>query len=461
MAKKVEKFPFISQLLYSSGYTGISIADRIWVTFMIYFLLPPKGFGMPELVSNKVFFGVLTTVGVITIFGRVVDAIADPIVATWSDRSKSTLGRRKIFMLYGGLPLILTTILLFFPPVPGVSVYNAYYVAFFLSLVLIFFPVYVTPYLALIPELSHTDKERMNISTFQAVFSLLGLIIVMIGGFIIWDILEKTGISKTAALQTTIIILGIIGLIFLYVAVIPIDEKKYCMSSPSEVKLFDSLKMTLSNKPFIPYLFGTICLWFGLNIVSSTAIHYVRVLLNKPESFSSILFGAVFGVALLFFPIINAACKYIGKKAVMIVSLVIFGASSAMIYYMGADFIPLPPIEQAFLIFGVIGIPVSALLVVPNAMISDIAEYDAIKTGTNREAMYFGAQGLVQKLNLGISAAVLAYLLARFGKDLLDPLGVKLTGPVTAVVCLIGVIIYFFYPEKEIMASLEKKRAKK
>lgn len=460
MKKNVEKFPLWGQFLYSSGYVGISIADRIWVTFMLYFFLPPAESGMPELISNKTFLGILTVAGLVTIFGRVVDSVFDPIVATWSDRSKSKLGRRKVFLLYGGLPLMAAAVLLFFPPSAEAGIANTIYMAVMLGILLFFFTFYVVPWLALIPEISHTDRERMNIVTMQAVFSLLGVVIVMIGGFMLWGVLEGGGMEKSTALKATIIVLGIIGLIFCYVSIIPINEKRYCDSVPSEVGLFESLKLTFKNTPFIWYLFGTICLWFALNMVSSAATYYVTVLIHKGEEFGSVVFGAVFGVALVFFPIINFTSRYIAKKVIMIFGLIIFAIASFFIYFLGTDVLPFSPVQQAFIIFGLIGIPVSALLVVPNAMISDLAEYDSIKTGTKREGMYFGAQGLLQKINLGISTAILAYLFAAYGKDVADPMGVKLSGPVTAVVCVIGIIIYMFYPEKKIMSTLEEERSK-
>jgi GPH family glycoside/pentoside/hexuronide:cation symporter len=458
MKRIVEKFPFWSQILYSSGYVGITISDRIWVTFMLYFYLPPAESGMPELISNKTFLGFLTVAGLVTIFGRIIDSIADPLVATWSDRSTSRFGRRRIFLILGGLPLMAFSVLLFFPPSSEAGTANAIYMALMLGLLLFFFTYYVTPWLALIPELSHTDSERVNIVTMQAFFSMLGVITVMIGGYAIWGTLESSGMDKSSALQLSIVIMACIGLIFCYLSIIPIDEKRYCASIPSEVGLIDSIKLTFSNRPFILYLFGTICLWFGLNTVSQTATYYVTVLLHKPETFATVVFGSVFGVALIFFPIINIASRYITKKVIMIIGLAVFAIFASLLYFLGTETLLLPSIHQAFLIFCFIGIPVSVLLLIPNAMISDLAEYDAINTGSKREAMYFGAQGLLQKINLGISTLILGFLFSSFGKDLARPMGVKLSGPIAGVVCLMGIVLFILYPEKRIMNTLEENR---
>ena len=188
-----------------------------------------------------------------------------------------------------------------------------------LGCLLFFFTFYVTPWLALIPELSHTNKERINITTMQAAFSLVGVVIVMIGGYALWGALEGAGIDKTRALQYTIVILCALGLVFCYLCIIPLDEKRYSATGPAQIGMWDSLKLTFKNRPFIPYLVGTICLWFGLNVVSESATYYVTVLLGKAETFASVVFASVFGVALVFFPIINIVSRVIGKKMIMIV----------------------------------------------------------------------------------------------------------------------------------------------
>jgi GPH family glycoside/pentoside/hexuronide:cation symporter len=355
---------------------------------------------------------------------------------------------------------MVATALLFFPPSSGVSTGNAVYMALMLGCLLFFFTFYVTPWLALIPEFSHTEEERINITTMQAAFSLVGVVLVMIGGYALWGVIEHAGVDKTRALQLTIVILSVIGLISCYVSIIPIDEKRYSATAPAELGMWDSLKLTFKNRAFIPYLVGTICLWFGLNVVSESATYYVTVLLGKPETFASVVFAFVFGVALVFFPIINIVSRRIGKKMIMIVSLAVFAVCAVFLYFLGSSALVLSPVNQAFIIFGVMGIPVSALLAVPNAMIADLAEYDAAKTGTNRDAMYFGAQGLAQKVNLGVATLVLAYLFATFGKDVSNPGGVRLSGIMTAIICVVGIVFYLFYPEREILNVLEKSRGK-
>ena len=78
-----------------------------------------------------------------------------------------------------------SSVILFLPPVPYASVANAVWMGFWLSVLLFFFTFYVGPWLALIPELTHNDTERVNMTILQAAFSMVGVIMVMIGG-ILW-----------------------------------------------------------------------------------------------------------------------------------------------------------------------------------------------------------------------------------------------------------------------------------
>ena len=59
-------------------------------------------------------------VGMIFAAGRLWDAISDPIVGTWSDRTRTRLGRRRPWMLVG-VPLMALTILMTWAPPEALS----------------------------------------------------------------------------------------------------------------------------------------------------------------------------------------------------------------------------------------------------------------------------------------------------------------------------------------------------
>nr|QNO54710.1 hypothetical protein PDBAIGND_00016 [Methanosarcinales archaeon ANME-1 ERB7] len=145
----MEEFKGKRFFLYNLSTAGWVLLDSIWLTFAIAFLLPPKekvAEGMIPFISNERFLGIITVLGAVMLFGRIIDAVADPLVASWTDRSTSRFGRRKFFLIIGGLPLAVSTVLIFFPPTPYTSFINGIYLAivfgfYFFSLLYMLFPI--------------------------------------------------------------------------------------------------------------------------------------------------------------------------------------------------------------------------------------------------------------------------------------------------------------------------------
>ena len=454
--KDLEKIKGKRFFLYNLSTTGWVLLDSIWLTFAIAFLLPPKervAEGMVPFVSNERFFGVITVLGAAILFGRIIDAIADPLVAFWSDCSTSRFGRRRFFLIIGGLPLAISTVLIFFPPVDHTSFINGIYLAIVFGLYFFFFTIYVVPYLALIPELGHNEKTRIGITTAQGYFSLIGSAVAMIAGpFLLTLFMHST--DYVGSYQKMVICLAIPGAILLYAAVFAIDEKRFSNATSSKVPLIDSLKKTLRNKAFIIYLFANISLWFLFNIVRSSAIPIVITLMGTNEAFAGNMFTILFIIAAICFPIVGFLARIRGKKVIMIISLGLFSIFSIFLSLTGLT--PVNPRIWGLIFVGLMGLPAAVLIIIPNVILSELCDVDYKKTGERREAMYFGVQGFFMKLNLGVSTASLALLYSIFGKDISNPLGVRLTLVLGSIIALLGLIMMTRYPEKKIKEFLLK-----
>lgn len=452
----MERFPRWRQLLYSNGTMGFSIMDNIYGVYLVFFLIPPRELGMPELVSNRPLLLCITLVGIINLFGRIIDSLADPLVAWWSDNARYALGRRKFFMLTGALPFALTGLLLFFQPSREVSAVNAWYTAIMLGLYFFFYTYYMSPSLALIPELSRNNRERISLTVQQAVFSLSGAIIVMILSPLIWDGFQAMGMDIRSGFQLTMVVMAVIAAVSMLVSALPVDEKRYSQSKPAEVGLIESIRMTLQNRRFIIYMVGIILYWFAFNMIRATIAYYPVVLLDKDPGFQMVLMAALFGVAFLVFFLLPALSRRFTNKQLMLagmLSLAVLMSLTVVIPAMGSQASLLAIIQMALM-----GFPISILLVIPNAAVSDLSELDGYRRGINREAMFFGTQGLFMKINYGIALAITASLFAYFGKDAAQPLGVMLTGPVGAVFLLAGFFVFLRYPQDEINRELKAYR---
>ncbi len=444
MSEKLPKFPLTGSLAYSAGAVGYQILDRVLMGVVMFFYLPPAENSNPQLVPIKIF-------GLLFIFGRVVDSLADPLVSLWTDRSRSPRGRRVPFMLYGGLPLAASLVLMFFPPVKGVSNLNVAWLALFLGLYFFFFTYYLCPYLALLPELARSPRDRINLSSLAGLGMLIGTII----GTVFWaPLVDAFGYRGMA------LIMGGLAVVFLYMPVLAVDEKKYCESSTCDMGLVESLTTTFKNRPFAIYLFGNVTFWFGFNIISGGITYYITVLLGLPLSQVPKFMAATFGMTILFIPVMNIIVKKIGKRNTMILLLALFGLILPPIYFMDSQSLPISNVLYGYILLGLAGIPVAGLFIVPNAIVADLTDYDEMLTGQRHEAMYFGAQGFCQKVIMGISTYLMTLLFSSFGNSIAEPLGVRLTGPVAGMFAVIGLVAFLFFP-RDIEHRVEEFRREK
>ena len=445
-----EKLPVSKQIAYSLGQFGWSLLSGIVATYLIFYYIPTSISGIPVSVPQMQFFGFLTIIGLIMMLGRFFDAITDPWIATMSDRSTSKKGRRISFMQKAAVPFALFTVLVFFHPLATESVLNAVVLTVNLLLFYFFLTMYVTPYFALMSELGHTPEERLNLSTFISVTWFLGFAVASQAP-LLWGMLESSGMDKVMAMRTAFSILAFIGLIFLFVPVIFIDEKRYCVSVPSNVKMMDSIKATFKNKFFTVFVFSDLVYWVAVTVFQSALIYYVTVLLSLPEETTGTLLVLLGLGSFIFYVPVNLVSKKFGKKTLLIVAFVLF----IMTYVYGAFLGNLPMVSmfQAYIMVGLGMIPMAIFGILPNAVIADIAEYDAIKTGVRREAMFFGTRTFMSKMGQMVSMLVISALLL-IERNGSNEIGIRLTAVAAAIFCLLGLVLLLFYDEKSVLKGI-------
>ena len=116
--------PITNKLLwiFALGQFGWSLLSGIVSNWMVYYYTgapseqnPNTGIFASGITQNPIFFK-LTLFGLVLAVGRIFDAITDPLIAGWSDRSNYKGGRRIPFMRVMAIPFALCTIGLFTIP---------------------------------------------------------------------------------------------------------------------------------------------------------------------------------------------------------------------------------------------------------------------------------------------------------------------------------------------------------
>jgi glycoside/pentoside/hexuronide:cation symporter, GPH family len=439
-------FPLRLQLVYASGMAGWSILVNLIGVLLPYFYLPPSNAGWEPLLPQLLIFGVFSLLAVITSAGRLADAVYDPLIGQWSDRSTHRLGRRIPFMMWSILPAVLSCILVFIPPTATAASSNAWWLGISLVVFFVTSTTYIIPCNALLPELAATPEARVRLSTLQQAGFTLGIVVSASSNNLAAALQSAFELeSRREALQWAIAALSLLAGIFMLLPVLFINERKYCNAQPAHQPLLKAIRSALRNRSFRIYIFADFAYYMALYIITSGLLYYVTVLTGQPESFGVVLMAAMVGVSLIFYPLINILAKRYGKKKLVLAAFALLAAVCASVYGLGN--FPAPAKVQLFAFAAAAAFPLAALGILPPAILADIARADADATGENREGLYFAVKYFVVKLGQTLGIAVFATL-AVIGKDPGNDLGLRLTGIAGAALCTVALLVFLRFREK-------------
>ena len=420
--------------IYGLGVSYFMI-DQIYNQWLQYYYLPPS--------NDKSLTPLLTSKSLIIAFiiARIIDAITDPVVGYLSDNSKSKYGKRSIFMMLGGLPLGIFTIMYFFPPKSS-EIATLIFLSVVGGLYFTAYTLVAAPYNALIPDLASNKNERLNLSTSQSTFRLMFTGIAMILPGIL--ISKLGGTNTETGIRATVIIISILAVIGVYACVFLLNEKKF--SKNNEVKhkkssgFFDSLKK-MNEKEVILYFLGYFFFFSGFNILRGVMNYYISLVMKREMSYLTVTTLILFGVAGLFFPVTNKLGKKYSYKKILILDMILL-----IIGTIGLIFINENSYSFAYLFFVICGMGLSgAAFIFPQAMLSELSVKVSKIKNTSLEGFMFGIQGMFLKLAFLVQQVIQAVVLTFGNTGQLKgatSFGVKASLVVALVLFLISLFFY-------------------
>ena len=452
--------------IFAVGQLGWSILSGIITAWLVTFYLPTTNdikAGAPTyLPSGLIILGILTILGLISFICRIFDAVTDPLIASLSDRSKNPKGRRIPYMKRAAIPFAIVAVLVFFAPQPNpasISWLNIIWVLAALILFYLFMTMYCTPYNALISEFGKTQEDRMYISTAISLTFFFGTMIAYLP-FVLAGVLRGMGVDFPWSYRICFIVLAVIAMICMLIPAFKLNEKDFVDAVPSDTNTFKSLSKTFKNKEFLKFSASDIAYFIALTLFQTGLPFFVKVSMKLDESFTMYFLGAMTVLSACFYPVVSGLVRKFGKK-----KLVIAGFLGLALAYVVTALINVIPgftgIIPGVLIVVIAAFPMALLGIIPQSIVADVAEEDAIRTGEKREGMFFAARTFAMKL--GQSVAMLVFTsLAVIGaaQDLksndltASPLGLRIIAIVAVAFCVLGAIILALYNEKKVMDTI-------
>ena len=463
MERVPERLPLWKLIIFALGQLGWSLASYGVSNLVMYFYMPPETAAATRIFPPFIFEGAiigLTIIGIINFGSRLFDAFTNPLLASWSDRSRSRLGRRRFYMAVSAVPFAVFSVLVFIPlkhfqqnPSPAASWMNILWLTITILVFYFFFVMYTAPYNALISELGHNPKERLIISTVIAVTWSLGF---GVGNFV-YDFktaFQDSGMDAVTAFQTVEIIFAGAAMVLMLLPVFFLNERRYAAYSVSNEGTWQALTSSLKNRNFSTFLVSELLYNVCQTIIQMGIVYYVVTLLRLEERITTWLMEMMFVLSFVFYPFITAAAVKWEKKKVTIIGFALLSLLFVMFSFMGV--LPVPGLVFAIITVAVAALPIAIFTIVPNAIVADIAEADGIETGNFKAGMFFGVRSF--ETNVGVSIAnILFPSLLTMGMTVQHPLGIRMSAIVSVFICLAGMGVFFLYNERDVLKSLAKK----
>ncbi len=406
----------------------MGVGSGLIVQWLMYYYSPPKNAGLTPLAP-------IVVMGIVFLFGRAIDAVSDPLIGWWSDRTYTRWGRRKPFIVAGCILMALSQTLIWLPPVHTVSLINAVYAAIMLGIFWFGYTAAIAPYLALLPEIAEDDAERIRLTTYQALF--LQVSVVITGLIVPLFLLRYLGFFLTSVVLTAIMFFAMTPL------VLTIKERITPDKVAKKLGFFEAIKLTLKNRVFVTYLIMIFFLQLAINMMNLVLPYGVTVLGGLQKYYVGYFYIPLLIVSLITLPIYRSISVKWGKKKVFMMSMIGLSVASIVAFFIGI--IPVNPLIMIIVIGGFVGVFIIPQFMMPNAFIAEISDLDESITGYRREAIYFGVQGLIWKSAAGVAALLSGFVMSKYGYNPGHDLGVRLVYIISSVLLVVAAAILTRY----------------
>jgi len=428
--------------IYAIGGFGPGFLYQVMLTYLLYFYRPAQ----ERVAAGAVIFAPAAGYAVGMLVARVLDGVVDIPIATWTDNMRSRLGRRRPLMLIGFVPMVITFILLWYPPLTGRSLGpdghwgNALYVAVMSSLFFFFYTMIVVPYLAALSELVPDENSRVRVASWQTFFNTAGYVITFVVAPILFD---RFGIQATALILLPSV-LSFIGPL-LVIKEAPSDRpardgSTAGQAASSDVPLWQSVKMTLGNRTFRIYMLSIATFFFGLQFFLGGIAFMAADMMGLTDSQLGVMNAAVFAPVPLMLILFNLLNRRKGAKWSFRLALLIF-AGVMLLYPLAWTRLglPVPSMVLGIILGAISSFSVGVFFTIPYAFPAQIAAIEAAETGKDRAGMYFAVQGLINQFVGSLAGSVLALLLTW-------EYGVVAVAPIAGLACVVAFFLFAPYP---------------
>jgi len=381
---------------YGAGDFGISVSYFVVGFFFMYYLTDIAGIS-PFLA------------GTIILIGRVWEGICNLLVGAISDKTVSRYGRKRLYVLFGSIPFALCFVLLWLTPAALDEWIKFILATASLLLYATAYSFVSVPYMALVPAISTDYDERTQIVGYRAMLSTAGIIFGGGAALLVSSFVDEA--LGLRIMSTGFAVFSAVSLLIAAYSVKGMEKDTGKDAAASRVTLPQYISVLKERYVLILLVFkflgamATGCLmasipYFARHILSDTGISTYGVAIYT--ILAALLIPAWYRLTGRFDKrrlLLVANCL---GAAILLATALLVNQSYNYLFFLGC---------------GLLGIVMSAYMIIPYSLVPDLVDYYRYKNRTYHESIYFGLWMTVHQLGIAAAGFILGTFLGLFGYD--------------------------------------------
>lgn len=407
--------PFNEQLAYGAGAFmdggGVALMACILVKYM-------ESLGIATWIATLIFM-----------LAKVWDAISDPLMGFITDNTRSKFGRRKPYLLLGGVLTIFGLFLLFAPIREwGVDVNGA--IAYMIVMYLVWNTISTisqVPYCSLAGDISPSFQARNDANTIKLVFSAAGAGLAYLIPLLLLEAYSlpegEAWLPKLSATEFWIIITVVFGVLFgggLIISALKVKERIQPTTPKEKFDFKQFVKgyaVPLKNKSFRWHLGMYASSFACADVISALAVYYATDVWHGYQLFgmdfsSMFIVAPLMVAAVVAFPIVRYAMNKKTKQFAFRVGLPFYIVGGILLAVMDPSWTP--PILVPIVSF-LMGLGFGGAQMMPWIIFADTVDVEEFATGERPTASYSGMMTFVRKLVGAASVGMIGPILTLSG----------------------------------------------
>lgn len=349
--------------------------------------------------------------GSLIAMSKLYDAVIDPLIGTISDRWRSPQGRRRPFVLMGGLLLAVAALMLFNIPhvfgVFGTTPLNGY-VLFCLIVYATGYAAFSVPYMAMPAEMTTDYHERTDLISYRVYASAIASLLASFVGPVL---IARAGGGQAGHTALSIFLAAVILASSLYCFRATRDAPFQDVSHPERSSFLHRCKLIFSNRPFLVLLGIKLCQLTALAVMQAAMPFLFKRVLHLSDTMLGLYFLVFYAAMIFSQPVWLALSRRHGKSRLFFWVTLAYGLLY-LTWLFTDNAYPLTFLYLRALGLGATG---GGVLLMGQSLLPDTMEWDYRRTGQRREGVLAGLYTIVEKVASALGVAMTGIWLAHTG----------------------------------------------